>query len=113
MRRFLGCAYLLFVLATGAHAGEQSFVKVADVPYLGGKDTSEYAQQMCKLDVYYPKGKDNYPTLVWFHGGGLTGGSRKSGEALAKRFASEGVAVVLAGYRLSPKVKNPVWTEDA
>jgi acetyl esterase/lipase len=35
------------------------------------------------------------------------------GEALAKRFASEGVAVVLVSYRLSPKVKCPTYIEDA
>jgi acetyl esterase/lipase len=113
MRRYLASVFVFAVLAGTTFGGEPAYNKVVDVPYLGDADTSEYAQKQCRLDLYYPKDKQNYPTLVWFHGGGLSGGNRKSGEALAKRFASEGVAVVLAGYRLSPKVKNPVWTEDA
>src|SRR4051812_20046053 len=100
MRHWLAVGFVLALVAIPARGGEPSFVKVADVAYLGDADKSEYAQQQCKLDLYYPKDKGDYPTLVWFHGGGLTGGNRKSGEALAKRFTAEGVAVVLAGYRL-------------
>jgi acetyl esterase/lipase len=113
MRRVVAIAFGLLLVTAHASGGEQPFARVADVPYLGDTDKSAYAQEKCRLDVFYPKGMTGYPTLVWFHGGGLTGGNRKSGEALARRFTAAGVAVVLVGYRLSPRVKNPVWTEDA
>jgi acetyl esterase/lipase len=112
MRRMVAIAFGL-LLAAHASGGEQPFVKMTVIPYLGDNERSTYALEKCQLDLYYPKGKSGYATLVWFHGGGLTGGNRQSGEALARRFTASGVAVVLAGYRLSPKVKNPVWTEDA
>ena len=33
-------------------------------------------QEICKLDLYLPDCK-TYPVIVFFHGGGLTGGNRK------------------------------------
>ncbi|MHC5074924.1 MAG: alpha/beta hydrolase, partial [Planctomycetota bacterium] len=74
---------------------------------------SDYAKEQCRLDVYYPKGVEGYPTIVWFHGGGLREGVRQTGEYVAKRFTSEGMAVVLVSYRLSPKVKCPVYIDDS
>jgi acetyl esterase/lipase len=47
--------------------------------------------------------------VVWFHGGGLTGGSRSVPEALK----GKGIAVIAAGYRLSPQVTAPAYIEDA
>ena len=36
-----------------------------------------YAERpSCVLDVRVPVGETNFPTVVWLHGGGLTGGSR-------------------------------------
>lgn len=113
MQRRLAVVFVLAVVAGSASAGEPHYIKTADIAYLGAADKSEYAQQLCQLDVFAPKGKEKYPTIVWFHGGGLTGGIRKSGEALAKHCTAKGVGVVLAGYRLSPKVKCPVYIEDA
>jgi len=66
-------------------------------------------QERCRLDVYHPVGKEGYPTIVWFHGGGLKAGNRSVPAALKKK----GVAVVSANYRLHPKVKSPVYIEDA
>ena len=30
----------------------------------------------CLLDIRVPTGETNFPTVVWFHGGGLTEGKR-------------------------------------
>ena len=49
------------------------------------------------------------PVVVWFHGGGLTGGKREIPEALLK----EGLIVVGVEYRLSPKVTIPEIIDDA
>jgi len=61
------------------------------------------------LDIYYPKDSKNFATIVWFHGGGLTGGAKEIPNALLEK----GFAVVGVGYRLSPQVKAPAYIEDA
>lgn len=76
-------------------------------PELAAAD--DYAAEMCVVDVYYPTDVENFPTIVWFHGGGLTGGHREIPEHLK----NQGFAVVGVEYRLSPKVKTPAWIEDA
>lgn len=48
-----------------------------DVPYYPESAApSVYAASRCKLDVRVPDGATDFPTVVWFHGGGLTGGGR-------------------------------------
>ncbi len=66
-------------------------------------------KQRCHLDVYYPTGVKEFPTVVWFHGGGLSSGQKEIPEALKQK----GVAVVGVNYRLYPKVKAPIYIEDA
>jgi acetyl esterase/lipase len=66
------------------------------------------AEGRCVLDLRVPEGGEGFATLLWFHGGGLTGGSRNF-----PKFAGQGVALVAAGYRLSPEAKLPEFIEDA
>ena len=68
-----------------------------------------YARERCKLDVYHPVGASAVPAVVWFHGGGLTGGNRSVPSALK----GQGIIVVAVDYRLSPKAKAPAYIEDA
>src|SRR5205085_1532710 len=63
----------------------------------------------CRLDFYRPENAKGFPTVVYFHGGGLTGGNRSIPSALKDR----GWAVVGASYRLHPLVQHPVYIEDA
>lgn len=88
------------------------FKVVANLAYKSGAGLSEYEQQRCKLDLVLPVGRTDFATLVWFHGGGLTGGSKSEGFAkqLARAF---GVAVAAANYRLSPQATYPAYVEDA
>jgi acetyl esterase/lipase len=97
-------------------ARAQEAVKQADsystekeIAYLPENQSDDYARERCRLDLYYPKELKNFPTVVWFHGGGLTGGSKAVPEALKNK----GVAVVAVNYRLSPKAKSPAYIEDA
>lgn len=69
----------------------------------------EYMQQICVVDFYYPTDIENFPTIVWFHGGGLTDGEREIPEYLK----TKGVAVVGVEYRLSPDVKSSECIKDA
>lgn len=82
-----------------------------DIPYYPEadlKDADEYQKSQCKLDIRYPAGKAGFATLVWFHGGGLTGGKRDFLD-----LEDAGIAVVAASYRLSPKGELPEFIADA
>ena len=68
-----------------------------------------YINERCVLDIYYPKNSKGFATIVWFHGGGLTGGSKEIPEALKNK----GFAIIGVNYRLSPKVKAAKCIEDA
>ncbi|MBL9174861.1 MAG: alpha/beta hydrolase fold domain-containing protein [Verrucomicrobiales bacterium] len=80
-----------------------------NLPYRTGNDPTEGMRERCRLDVYHPVGTTNFATVVWFHGGGLTGGER----AVPSGLQNQGIAVVAAGYRLSPQVHAPAYIEDA
>ncbi|MRG44380.1 alpha/beta hydrolase fold domain-containing protein [Chitinophaga sp. SYP-B3965] len=73
------------------------------------KSTDSYMDQQCVLDVYYPTNIKNAPTVVWFHGGGITGGDKEIPAALK----GKGLVIIGVKYRLSPKVKAPAYIEDA
>lgn len=68
-----------------------------------------YVNEMCVLDFHYPTNVKDFPTVVWFHGGGLTGGKR----ALPEELRDQGIAIVTVDYRLSPKVKVTSCVDDA
>lgn len=82
-----------------------------DISYLPKDvtDADPYAAERCRLDVYYPKDAPGFATVVWFHGGGLKAGNRSVPGALKK----QGIAVVAVNYRLHPKIKCPVYIQDA
>ena len=82
-----------------------------DVPYYDAvsQNTDAYLKARCNLNVYYPKDTTDVPTVVWFHGGGLEFGEKHIPEGLKEK----GVIVVTVNYRLHPKVKHPVYIEDA
>lgn len=77
--------------------------------YRTGQGLDEYAKERCFLDAYYPTGTNDFATVVWFHGGGLTGGNK----AIPQALRGKGFAVVAANYRLSPRAKAPAYVEDA
>lgn len=84
--------------------------KVAsDISYTTSKDS--YKQERCKLDVYVPEGLDGKtcPVVVWFHGGGLTGGNKHFPEGMK----GQKVIVISANYRLMPKVTIDACIDDA
>lgn len=71
--------------------------------------SDKYINERCVLDIYYPKNKKDFATIIWFHGGGLTGGSKEIPDALKNK----GFAIIGVNYRLSPKVKAAKAIEDA
>ncbi|MCB9080751.1 MAG: alpha/beta hydrolase [Lewinellaceae bacterium] len=93
-------------------SGQQNtYETLRDIPYYPAtfSPADKYLHERCVLDLYYPKASKGFPTVVWFHGGGLTGGSKEIPAALTEK----GFAVVGVNYRLYPKVNAPKYIEDA
>lgn len=113
MRTPLASVLLLFVVSTEVHAqGKQAdsqYQTTKDILYRDGDNLTKYMKERCRLDVYAPKNKPGFATVVWFHGGGLKAG----GKSVPKELKEKGIAVVAVNYRLHPKVKAPAYIEDA
>lgn len=114
MSRLLWVFTTLLVLAAGATAGENNdqtkYGIEREISYLEeNKPATAYQLERCRLDLYYPQGETGFATVVWFHGGGLTGGNRH----IPTELQNQGLAVVAANYRLSPKATCPAYIEDA
>lgn len=108
MLRILTCLTLtLFSL----NVFSQNYNTVNNIHYYDEKTNRSdvYINERCVLDLYVPKDVKNFPTGIWFHGGGLTGGQKEIPEALKNK----GIAVIGVNYRLSPKVNAPKYIEDA
>jgi len=86
----------------------QAYRTIPNLAYRSGV-IDEYSEERCKLDLYYPTDSAGFATIIFFHGGGLEFGEKY----LPEEWKAQGVAVVAANYRLHPKVKNPVYTQDA
>ena len=63
----------------------------------------------CELDIYYPENKKDFPTIVWFHGGGLKSGNKY----IADRLKNQEVAIISANYRFFPIVSTKQVISDA
>lgn len=96
-------------MSPAAERLDDGYLYVRDIPYVAPSEKDEYKLERCKLDIYYPEDVEGFATLVWFHGGGLTGGSKH----LPEEFRRQGFAVVSVNYRLFPKAKCPAYVSDA
>lgn len=67
-----------------------------------------------KLDVYQPPGLTSpNPTLIFFHGGGWTGGSKENNALTSLMYMDMGWTVVNVEYRLAKVSPAPAAVEDA
>lgn len=99
----------LCVLSFSLSAFSQEYAFKENISYIPSSENDVYRKERCKLDIYYPVGKKNFPVVVWFHGGGLEGGDK----FVPKELKNQGIAVVAVNYRLSPKASHPAYIEDA
>lgn len=95
---------LIFLAALTARA---QYLQVNDIPYAQSADA--YAQERCKLDVYYPTDVHDAPVVVWFHGGGIEAGNKHIDQELRE----SGLVVIAANYRLLPKATIDECLDDA
>jgi acetyl esterase/lipase len=66
-----------------------------------------------KLDLYIPDGlKSPASVLLFFYGGTWQSGTKDYYLGLGQTFASRGIVVAIADYRLYPQVKYPAFIED-
>ena len=100
---------MLFCIIASYIVAQNDYKLIENIPYISSSETDSYKQERCKLDLYYPTNVKDFPTIVWFHGGGLESGSKE----IPHELKNKGFAIVGVNYRLSPKAKNPSYTEDA
>ena len=104
MKPFL-LALLTLLISHSLYAGD--FLLSGDISYTLNDDS--YSKERCRLDVYHPADTVGMPVVVWFHGGGLTGGSKYIPDEL-----KDGKQIVVAvNYRLLPEVEISDCIDDA
>ena len=97
---------LLFSLLFSAGAQTPGSLR-KDISYTSKKD--KYSQERLKLDVFTPADAKDAPVVVWFHGGGLTGGEK----FIPEQLTDAGYVVVAPNYRLIPSVGVEECIDDA
>lgn len=104
-------SFLIFCFGISVSAQQLEYTSQLNIPYYTDaiNKSDAYIKERCVLDVYYPKNSTGFATVIWFHGGGLTGGNKELPEALK----NQGIAVISVNYRLGPKVSAPKYIEDA
>ena len=100
-------ACLLAIIATGQERQRSEYKLETGIPY--HQNAGEYATQRCVLDFYYPSDIKGFPTIVWFHGGGLEAGQKEIPEGLK----DSGIGIIGVNYRLLPKADVKEIIDDA
>ena len=109
MRKFFNflmlCSFLAAFSVAAAEIKNIAYYE-KDFPRQGN---IEALQERCKLDLKTPDTK-NFPVLIWFHGGGLSGGEKFYPEHID----TSKIAIAAVNYRLSGKnVQHPDYIYDA
>ena len=60
-----------------------------------------------QTDLYLPKTGENFPLIIWVHGGAFVGGDKKDVTEYATVLAAHGYAVLSINYERAPKLKYP------
>lgn len=110
MKKLILLFAFLFITAS-SFAQKLAYETKSNIQYYNSatNKSDAYINERCVLDIYYPKNSKGFATIVWFHGGGLTGGNKEIPEALKNK----GFAIIGVNYRLSPKVKAEKAIDDA
>lgn len=103
MRYWIG---VVMALCVWFGSGATNYATQKDVAYSAKQD--EYSKERLKLDVSFPTDTAGLPVIVWFHGGGLTGGEKFIPSELV-----DGFVVVAPNYRLIPNVGVNECIDDA
>ncbi len=100
---------LWFTLPIANEDKPATFEKHADIAYRTDKEADK---ERHVLDVYIPKGKKDFPVVMFVHGGSWKSGNKNLYAGLGQSLANDGIGCVVCNYRLSPKVQHPAHIED-
>ena len=78
-------ALLLFLVSPLLSFSQEKYTTKTDIYYYETKSKDAYQNERCVLDIYYPENKKDFATIIWFHGGGITGGNKELPEALKNK----------------------------
>lgn len=112
MYKFTSLFFLILVLSINSvTAQDTQYATRFNIPYYAEEAgiQDSYRNERCVLDIYFPENTKDFATVVWFHGGGLTGGNKDIPEALKNK----GLCVVAVNYRLAPQITAPAYIQDA
>ncbi len=109
-KRFLSTLLIINTIYLVFAQGTQ-YKTISNIHYYSDSlnNSDEYMKERCVLDIYYPENIKDFETIVWFHGGGLKHGNKEIPQALKEK----GICIIAPNYRLYPKIKMPVYIEDA
>jgi len=99
-------AFGLVLSSFGASAGQPKVVKGISYYPEAVRADAKGALDECLLDLRYTDGVTGFPTVVWFHGGGLVNGHRHF-----VTFSDKTIAVVAVEYRLMSETNAVRGTE--
>lgn len=99
--------FIVLLLGVSLQVQAVTYRTLKDVSYVASDDA--YARERCKLDIYYPEDTVGCPVVVWFHGGGLTGGEK----FIPGSLKDCGMVVIGVNYRLIPEVTLNECLDDA
>ena len=100
---------LLFLVCASLAALEKK-----NIPYYDGdfpkQGNQDYLKERCALDLKLPDEKKGFPTLIWFHGGGIVNGRKH----YPINIDTKQIAVAAVNYRLSgDRAQCPDYLYDA
>ncbi len=98
---------VIMLLAVACSYAQSQYSTQFDIPY--SSKTDDYSKERLKLDIHHHAEGNKMPVIVWFHGGGLTGGNKSVPAELMDR----GYVVVAPNYRLIPNVGVEECIDDA
>lgn len=103
--------WVFFLFFTQVFGQNEDYQLITNIHYYDEavNKSDAYINERCVLDIYIPKKVKNFSTVIWFHGGGLTGGNKE----IPKYLQEKGIAVIGVNYRLSPKVNAAKAIDDA
>ena len=112
---------MLPALLTACSAVDVLNATVPSDTYRSSADLAYGNHPRQKVDVYLPSqpladkalAAGGAPMVVFFYGGSWSSGNRADYRFVGEALASQGIAVVVADYRLSPEVRYPVFLQDS
>ena len=112
---------MLPALLTACSAVDVLNATVPSDTYRSSADLAYGNHPRQKVDVYLPSqpladkalAAGGAPMVVFFYGGSWSSGDRADYRFVGEALATQGIAVVVADYRLSPEVRYPVFLQDS